>query len=328
MATTRPRLDRLLVTRGLAGDLREAGALILAGDVRVAGARVRTPGTPVAADADVSVARQPYVSRGGHKLAAALDGLGVAVEGVTALDAGASTGGFTDCLLQRGAACVHAVDVGHGLLAWKVRSDPRVRVHERTHVDRLATDALGGPVDLLTADLSFISLRRVLPALAALVRPGGRLLLMVKPQFEARRDEVPAGGVLRDGEGLHPVRVRVVVMQGVPARIQRDPRGERAGWRGLEREAVAVAAAHVGQEPLRLPARNAVAPRCIAAEPDFVQPLHQPGVVHGQADALHDRQGRRLEKGRQRLRRGYATRAARHGVVRRHVPKGKPHLVG
>jgi len=206
MATTRARLDRLLVERGLAADLREAGALILAGEVRVAGARVRTPGQPVAPEADVTVAREPYVSRGGHKLAAALDGLGVAVAGLVALDAGASTGGFTDCLLQRGALRVHAVDVGHGLLAWKVRSDPRVAVHERTHVDRLTPATLGGPVDLVTADLSFISLRRVLPALAALVRPGGRLLLMVKPQFEARCDEVPAGGVLRDPA----VRARVV----------------------------------------------------------------------------------------------------------------------
>jgi 23S rRNA (cytidine1920-2'-O)/16S rRNA (cytidine1409-2'-O)-methyltransferase len=206
MATTRRRLDQLLVERGLAADLREAGALILAGDVRVAGERVRLAGHAVTPDTVVSVAREPYVSRGGHKLAAALDGLGVDVTGLVALDAGASTGGFTDCLLQRGAVRVHAVDVGHGLLAWKVRSDARVVVHERTHVDRVTAATLGEPVDLVTADLSFISLRRVLPALAGVVRPGGRLLLMVKPQFEARRDEVPPGGVLVDPA----VRARVV----------------------------------------------------------------------------------------------------------------------
>jgi len=206
MATTRQRLDRLLVERGLAVDLREAGALILAGHVRVAGERIRTAGHGVTPGADVAVEREPYVSRGGHKLAAALEGFGLDVRDLVVLDAGASTGGFTDCLLQRGAARVHAVDVGHGLLAWKVRSDPRVVAHERTHVDRLTPETLGGRVDLVTADLSFISLRRVLPALAALVKPGGRLLLMVKPQFEARRDEVPAGGVLRD----EAVRLRVV----------------------------------------------------------------------------------------------------------------------
>ncbi len=206
MPTIRTRLDDLLVTRGLAADRREAGALILAGHVRVAGARVRTAGRPVGPDDDVAVLREPYVSRGGHKLAAALDGLGVDVRGAVALDAGASTGGFTDCLLQRGAARVHAVDVGRGLLAWKVRSDARVVVHERTHVDRLSVASLGEAVDLVTADLSFISLTRVLPALASVVRPEGRLLLMVKPQFEARPDEVPPGGVVRD----EAVRRRVV----------------------------------------------------------------------------------------------------------------------
>ena len=192
------RLDQLLVERGLAADKAKAAALIMAGEVQVDGGRVRTPSEPVRRLAELTLLSKAYVSRGGHKLAGALDDLGVDVTGLCALDAGSSTGGFTDCLLQRGAARVHAVDVGYGLLDWKLRSDPRVSLHERTHINDVTPERLGGTVDLVTADLSFISLRRVLPGLGGLVEPSGRLLVLVKPQFEAEFDEVPEGGVIRD----------------------------------------------------------------------------------------------------------------------------------
>ena len=137
-----------------------------------------------------------YVSRGGHKLAGALDGFGLDPAGVVALDAGASTGGFTDCLLQRGAARVYAVDVGYGQLAWSLRNDDRVVVMERVNVRHMAP--LPEAVDLITADLSFISIKKVLPALARSAAPHGEMLLMVKPQFELDRDKVGKGGVVRD----------------------------------------------------------------------------------------------------------------------------------
>jgi 23S rRNA (cytidine1920-2'-O)/16S rRNA (cytidine1409-2'-O)-methyltransferase len=139
-----------------------------------------------------------YVSRGGVKLSGALRALGVGVEGAVALDAGASTGGFTDCLLQHGAARVHAVDVGRGQLAWRIRQDPRVRVHERTNVRHLTPDDLGETVDLVVADLSFISLRVVAPALVACSTRDARFVLLVKPQFEAGRERVGRGGIVRD----------------------------------------------------------------------------------------------------------------------------------
>lgn len=192
------RLDLLLVERGLAPDAAKAGALIMAGEVRVDGGRVRTPSSPVRRVAEITLLTKAYVSRGGHKLAGALDDLGVEVRGKVVLDAGASTGGFTDCLLQRGAEEVHAVDVGYGLLDWRVRSDPRVVLHERTHINKVTVEQLGGTVALVTADLSFIPLGRVLPTLAELVEPGGQILALVKPQFEAEYDEVPEGGVIID----------------------------------------------------------------------------------------------------------------------------------
>jgi 23S rRNA (cytidine1920-2'-O)/16S rRNA (cytidine1409-2'-O)-methyltransferase len=140
-----------------------------------------------------------WASRGAHKLIGALDHFGdVAVAGARCLDAGASTGGFTDVLLDRGAAGVVAVDVGYGQLVWRLRADDRVQVHDRTNVRSLSADDLGGPVDLVVADLSFISLRTVLPALVACTRPGGELLPMVKPQFEVGRERLGAGGVVRD----------------------------------------------------------------------------------------------------------------------------------
>jgi 23S rRNA (cytidine1920-2'-O)/16S rRNA (cytidine1409-2'-O)-methyltransferase len=201
----RTRLDAELVRRGLARSREQAQALVAAGRVHVRGA----PASKSAAMVDpadavrvVSEATEPeYVSRGGHKLAGALAAFGprgLAVGGRRCLDAGASTGGFTDVLLRSGAREVVAVDVGYGQLAWALRTDPRVRVHERTNVRSLAPEQIGGAVELTVADLSFISLRLVLPALAACTVAGGDLVLMVKPQFEVGKDRVGPGGVVRD----------------------------------------------------------------------------------------------------------------------------------
>jgi 23S rRNA (cytidine1920-2'-O)/16S rRNA (cytidine1409-2'-O)-methyltransferase len=201
----RTRLDAELVRRGLARSREQAAALVEAGRVRVRGtpaskaAALVDPADPVrVVDGDPA---QEYVSRGGHKLAGALAAFGpagLAVAGRRCLDAGASTGGFTDVLLRAGAAEVVAVDVGYGQLAWALRTDPRVRVYERTNVRTLSPQDIGGPVELTVADLSFISLRLVLPALAACTAPDGDLALMVKPQFEVGKDRVGAGGVVRD----------------------------------------------------------------------------------------------------------------------------------
>lgn len=201
----RTRLDTELVRRGLARSREQAAALVEAGRVHVRGAPARKPAAMVDPADPVRVVggepRQEYASRGGHKLAGALRAFapgGLAVTGRRVLDAGASTGGFTDVLLRAGAAEVVAVDVGYGQLAWSLRTDPRVRVHERTNVRTLAPEAIGGLVWLTVADLSFISLRLVLPALAACTEPGGDLVLMVKPQFEVGREGVGSGGVVRD----------------------------------------------------------------------------------------------------------------------------------
>jgi 23S rRNA (cytidine1920-2'-O)/16S rRNA (cytidine1409-2'-O)-methyltransferase len=201
----RARLDAELVRRKLARSREQAAALVEAGRVQVRGTVARKvaamvdPADPVlVTGADPST---EYVSRGGHKLAGALAAFeGLDVRGRRCLDAGASTGGFTDVLLRAGAARVVAVDVGYGQLAWPIRTDERVDVHERTNVRTLTPDAIGGPVDLTVADLSFISLRLVLPALAACTRPEGDLALMVKPQFEVGKERVGAGGVVRDPE--------------------------------------------------------------------------------------------------------------------------------
>lgn len=201
----RTRLDAELVRRGLARSREQAAALVEAGRVQVRGVPARKVAAMVdPADAVRVVGEDPtqeYVSRGGHKLAGALaaftpEGLGVA--GRSCLDAGASTGGFTDVLLRAGAAEVVAVDVGYGQLAWSLRGDDRVRVFERTNVRTLTPEIIGGRVDLTVADLSFISLRLVLPALAGCTEPDGDLVLMVKPQFEVGRERVGAGGVVRD----------------------------------------------------------------------------------------------------------------------------------
>ncbi|PZF98574.1 TlyA family RNA methyltransferase [Micromonospora deserti] len=201
----RNRLDAELVRRGLARSREQAAALVEAGRVQLRGVPARKPAAMVdPADALLVTGADPaseYVSRGGHKLAGALAAFapgGLAVAGRRCLDAGASTGGFTDVLLRADAAEVVAVDVGYGQLAWPLRTDPRVRVLERTNVRMLTPEVIGGPVDLTVADLSFISLRLVLPALAGCTRPDGDLALMVKPQFEVGKDRVGPGGVVRD----------------------------------------------------------------------------------------------------------------------------------
>lgn len=189
-----------MVRRGLAPSRSEAREAIEAGRVRVAGGVTSKPSSLVAAGDPVTVEGEarPYVSRGGAKLAAALDAFDVDPDGREALDAGASTGGFTDVLLQRGAAHVTAVDVGYGQLAWALRNDPRVTVLERFNVRDLRPEHLPGPPDLVVADLSFISLAKVLPALVEAADEKADLVLLVKPQFEAGRADVGSGGVVRD----------------------------------------------------------------------------------------------------------------------------------
>ncbi|HET7695851.1 MAG TPA: TlyA family RNA methyltransferase [Vicinamibacterales bacterium] len=197
------RLDAALVARGLAASRERARALILAGRVRVNGAVVSKAGAPVDGTADITLIEpdHPYVGRGGVKLAHALDVFALDVRGRLALDVGASTGGFTDVLLRRGARRVVALDVGHGQLDWRLRSDPRVAVLERVNA-RLLTPAQlpedARAFDIVTMDLSFISVRQVLPAIVPLLAGGADLVVLVKPQFEAGREEVGRGGLVRD----------------------------------------------------------------------------------------------------------------------------------
>jgi 23S rRNA (cytidine1920-2'-O)/16S rRNA (cytidine1409-2'-O)-methyltransferase len=203
----RARLDAELVRRGLARSREQAAELIAAGAVQIAGQTATKPATAVEPSTPLIVseadAGPAYVSRGGHKLAGALEAFGprgLTVEGRRCLDAGASTGGFTDVLLRAGAAEVVAVDVGYGQLAWSLQTDDRVTVVDRTNVRSLMPDAIGGPASLTVADLSFIPLSLVLPALAACTAPDGDLVPMVKPQFEVGRERLGAGGVVRNPE--------------------------------------------------------------------------------------------------------------------------------
>jgi len=214
------RLDQLLVARGLAESRSKAQALIRAGLVLVEGQLRDKPGTLVPPDAAIALKERPrYVSRGGEKLAAALEAFGVDPGGKVCLDIGASTGGFSDCLLQHGAKRVYAVDVGKGQLHWKLRTDPRVVVKEGLNARYLSADDIGEPVDLATVDVSFISLRLVLPPLVGIVRPEGDVVALVKPQFEAGRGQVGRGGVVRDPE------VHREVLQGIAGFVE----GE-LGW--------------------------------------------------------------------------------------------------
>jgi len=195
----RLRLDQLVLDKGLAPSRERAKAVVLAGLVSVNGEVVSKAGTLVDTAADVALRApdHPYVGRGGLKLAHALDSFSVAVEGREALDVGASTGGFTDVLLQRGASRVVALDVGHGQLDWRLRNDPRVVVIEHFNARHLTRADLPAPIDIAVIDVSFISLRQILPAVAAVLRPGADVIALVKPQFEAGRAEVRKG-IIRD----------------------------------------------------------------------------------------------------------------------------------
>ena len=197
----RTRIDQALVDRGLCESRSQAQRLIMAGQVRINGQPAGKPSDWVREGDALEVASgDRYVSRGGHKLEHGLRHFGVRTEGLRCLDLGASTGGFTDCLLQHGATSVHAVDVGHGQLSWKLRQDPRVVVQERTNARSLTLDRLGAqPFDLAVADCSFISLKLILPPLPGLLRIGGAVVALVKPQFEAGKEEVDRGaGVITD----------------------------------------------------------------------------------------------------------------------------------
>ena len=204
MKTAKQRLDQALVERGLAESRTRAQALILAGLVFSNEQRLDKAGANVAADQPLEVrgAEHPWVSRGGLKLAHGLDHFAIDPAGLVVLDVGASTGGFTDVALSRGAAKVYAVDVGHGQLAWKLRNDPRVVVLERTNARHLTRDQVPDPADLVVCDASFIGLETVLPAPLALAAPGARLVALIKPQFEVGPARVGKGGVVRDA-ALH-----------------------------------------------------------------------------------------------------------------------------
>lgn len=219
------RLDSLLVERGLAGSGEKARALVLAGQVLVDGRRAGKPGHSVSIESRLElVAGLPHVSRAGRKLEAALEAFGIDVSNRTCLDVGASTGGFTDCLLQRGAQRVYAVDVGSGQLDWKLRNDPRVVVREGVNARYLRPEDIGELVDLGVCDVSFISATLILPPVAALLREDGEMVILVKPQFEVGRGQVGKGGIVRDpalhqaacervGEAARQLGFRIGVME-------------------------------------------------------------------------------------------------------------------
>lgn len=193
------RLDSLLVSQGLTESREKAKALILGGKVIVNGVRARKAGVVVAPGSSVEILEPvPYVSRGGLKLEAALKNFHIDVKGKTALDVGASTGGFTDCLLQHGAEKVYAVDVGYGQLDWKLRNNPRVVVIEKTNIRYLENDRIPAMVDISTIDVSFISLLKVIPKVMEFLRTGGELIALIKPQFEAQKKYVRKGGVVKE----------------------------------------------------------------------------------------------------------------------------------
>jgi len=232
----RTRLDTALVDRGLAPSRARAQAAVVAGLVRVNGAVAGKPSVTIDDDAVVEMeARPPYVSRGGEKLAGALEDLDVDVTGAMAMDLGASTGGFTDCMLQAGAERVIAVDVGYGQLAWSIRSDPRVTVMERTNARHLTPDDLPYAPDLVTCDLAFISVATIWPAVAACAAEGFRALVLVKPQFEVGRARVGSDGVVRDPAAHRDAIIHVadavsatrgVVTRVTPSRLV-GPKGNR-----------------------------------------------------------------------------------------------------
>jgi len=244
----RRRIDQLLADRGLCPSREQARRAVLAGEVKVDGEVVTKAGHLVDEDAELSVAEKPrFVSRGGTKLEGALDDFGLDVQGLRVIDVGASTGGFTDCVLQRGAAEVTAVDVGYGQLAWSLRSDPRVRVFERTNIRTADAEALGAPFDLAVVDVSFISLRTVFESVVALLGESGQLVALVKPQFEIGKGRVGKKGVVRNesdhAEVLDNVRAAVEeagwVVRGLTFSPITGPEGNIEFWLWAAREGVA-----------------------------------------------------------------------------------------
>lgn len=232
----RIRLDKAVVDLGLAPTRQQAQALIRSGQVTVDGLPRNKPAAQIAPGAHIKLVGPglQYVSRGGHKLAHALDAFGVDPAGRTCVDLGASTGGFTDCLLQRGAATVFAIDVGYGQLAWSLRKDPRVVVMERTNARHLEGGSLPDPVDLIVGDLSFISLRLILPAIQRIGQPGAEAVLLIKPQFEAGPEGLRRGGVVKDDETRSAAIAQVVddaVQQGflVHGTVSSPIAGARSG---------------------------------------------------------------------------------------------------
>jgi 23S rRNA (cytidine1920-2'-O)/16S rRNA (cytidine1409-2'-O)-methyltransferase len=212
MALRKSRLDLMLVKRGLVRSRDRAQAMILSGKVTVNNQIVDKAGTLVSPEDDITLKEQdhPYVSRGGLKLEKALQVLDVDIAGFVCLDVGASTGGFTDCLLQHGVGRVYAIDVGYGQLAWKLRQDPRVVVIERKNIRRLAFEALSQYVDLVTIDVSFISLKKVVPEIMKFMKKDARILALIKPQFEVGRQNVGKKGVVRD-PALHAAVIKELI---------------------------------------------------------------------------------------------------------------------
>jgi len=198
--TEKVRIDRLLVDRCLVESRERGHALILAGQILVNGQKQDKAGALVPDDAEIRILGEvlPYVSRGGLKLAAALKEFGLSADGKVALDVGASTGGFTDCLLQHGAKKVYAVDVGYGQMAWKIRQDPRVVTIERVNIRAIEPSLVPEPIDMAVIDVSFISLEKVIPSILQFLRPGAELVALIKPQFEVGREQVGKGGIVRD----------------------------------------------------------------------------------------------------------------------------------
>jgi 23S rRNA (cytidine1920-2'-O)/16S rRNA (cytidine1409-2'-O)-methyltransferase len=239
------RIDAELASRGLFASREQARAAVLAGEVRVGGEVVTKAGHMVSPDAIIEVAeKQRYVSRGGEKLAGALDRFGIDPTGLRAVDVGASTGGFTDCLLKRGAASVVAVDVGYGQLAWSLRTDPRVTTIERTNIRSADPAELGAPFDLAVVDVSFISLRTVLPHVAALLAPTGAIVALVKPQFEAGKGRVGKKGVVKDAAvhrevlqgAMDAAREAGFVVRGLTFSPIKGPEGNIEFWLWASRE--------------------------------------------------------------------------------------------
>ncbi|MEK6698153.1 MAG: TlyA family RNA methyltransferase [Nitrospirota bacterium] len=205
------RLDRLLVDRGLVESREKGQALILSGQVMVNNQKVEKAGALVPEDGDIRIlgTPMPYVSRGGLKLEAALREFKVDVSGKTAMDVGASTGGFTDCLLQHGCKKVYAIDVGYGQMAWKLRQDPRVVVIERRNIRDIDPSLIPEPVDIAVIDVSFISLEKVIPPVQQFLKPGAAVVALIKPQFEVNREQVGKGGIVRDEAAREAAKERI-----------------------------------------------------------------------------------------------------------------------